>query len=221
MKVIAIGSRIFSSKKEAKEYYRNILYSCKINTPLYGTYYNDMIELFGYHPDYVEKTSSFPDTWIPTITVGITEWNNRCFYISDNGMNPIDFSFIACIDGAKSNYHNFTSSCRRAIDDDIVTFKTAFFNTEQKKYCEITGEQINYNTSHVDHIIPFKTLVDNFIKTYYIDVDKVHYTFSIGVSFFLYDVNTKRIMDTWIDYHRENALLRVISANANLQRSRK
>lgn len=81
--------------------------------------------------------------------------------------------------------------------------------------CPITKEWISWDKAHVDHKPPmtFSVIVATFINKEKIDLDKIGFdsTSNYGNEFI-----DKTIGDRFAEWHRENAILRVIQANANL-----
>jgi len=166
--------------------------------------FNDFMELFKYHPQYEIKLKNVVDLCIVS-----NKRNKKCFEINlirKNGEIE-DISYLNCINIKKNNF-NLNSALRYTIEPQIKYFRKC---NENK--CEFCGST---NDIHIDHIIMFKNLVEDFLKTTNhsipCDFDDNEYN---GCKFKLKD---KEIQDEWFYYHKQNAKLRCLCSKCNLTR---
>ena len=86
--------------------------------------------------------------------------------------------------------------------------------------CEVTGEGFSKSNSDVDHAPPvtFKFLVDSFISVNGIDVELVQYVpesrSGHGKGSVFAD---PELLDRWLQFHRQHAVLRVLSKDGHKQ----
>jgi len=69
--------------------------------------------------------------------------------------------------------------------------------------CALTGAPLDPSDCHADHVVPFEDLADEFVASV-----TVHHV-ADGV-----------VKETWRAFHRERAVLRLVTARANLSRRR-
>jgi hypothetical protein len=117
---------------------------------------------------------------------------------------------------------------REAIDDQIKAYKKDWSNrftklcegnageraqAQSMLKCPLSGVSLMSTASHVDHVVPFSRLVDQFLALYDLDLCKIK-------------CNSKRIYDpdvvpNWQQYHEQHAQLQLVSAKANLKKGNK
>ncbi len=163
----------------------------------------DFMELFKNHSDYHTKLKDVVD-----LAIVSNKRNHKCFEINlikSNG-DVDDISYRYCINERCENY-NLNSALRYTIEPQILEFRK---NT--LLICEFCNSKENI---HIDHIILFKTLAKDFLKTQKeipSDFDDNEYN---GCKFKKEDENFK---NQWFDYHKCNAKLRCLCCKCNSQR---
>lgn len=183
---------------------RDILYRYPIGMVLDSTDTESLKEVVSNHPRANEKIGS----GISHFTVEDAGYGTRCFYIHHTDGTCIDFSFIKCF---KKSPKDFPTAARRAIEDQIREFRNTLPDTFT---CPINGTPLTPSTAHIDHAPPmtFRQIIKSFIKTYDVDVQNISYDRSgIGVSF-----NDPLLSFLFTQFHKEKAILRAISKEANL-----
>lgn len=222
--MIEIGDKIFKTKKAAEDYIRSILYKYELGESLAGEDLIFICSVLELHPDKDEKIG----VGLKSIIVEKETTYNKTAHFSvvrvDNSKE--DFSFKKCINLSLNDpIKLFQSSARRAVVDQILSFRDNEFL--QKKdmngnmACAITGVLISKNTSHVDHVPPktFKSIVLDFIAINSIDVKDSLFTEAPGgIGRVFVDDNIK---NSFADYHRRVAKLRVVSPFGNLSQKKK
>lgn len=215
-----IGGQNFTSKKAVLQFCRTILNSGEETKILRGRDDVFVRELFKYHEKYLEKAG----TGIKNIRVQLCRdygSQNREFIIQRQDGTSSDISYISCLNKT-SRITMFARACRTAVHDQIMMFRQSCQGIV--KTCCLSGSPINIQTdTHVDHIIPFDTLVHDFITQENIDVEVLQYTDDIHptdcrITEFLPNSDLKK---KFADFHRRKASLRLVTANANLTRKRK
>jgi|GEM_PF-3134484 len=215
--MIIIGDKVFKTKEETKSFIQEILYRNSIGRALVGEDLDFVCELIQLHPRKDEKIGSGVKNIVVKEQRGVG--STKCFYIIRNDESEIDFSFYKCLYNSLDEPRKlFVISARRAAADQIIGFKDSFFEENQNKdsmvSSAISGELLNKNNCHVDHIPPetFHKIVDDFINRNSIDVNTIRFDQSgIGCTFI-----DESIKHSFSDYHRERAKLRIISVFENL-----
>lgn len=82
--------------------------------------------------------------------------------------------------------------------------------------CAVTGASLYPSNSHADHVTPFKDLADQFVASVG-GIDMIPIVPSAdGVM--QHHVADGVVKETWQAFHREHAVLRLVTAEANLKR---
>jgi hypothetical protein len=109
---------------------------------------------------------------------------------------------------------------RDAVSADVAQFKREFFARDDHR-CTLTGKSLTWDEAHVDHVFPetFSALVERFASCIDLDLDDVETVSVDGQA-------GRKIAQDWladgfVSFHRVNAVLRVISAEANMKLSNK
>jgi hypothetical protein len=168
--------------------------------------YKELIDLFQNHPEYPYKLRDLKD-----ICIVRNKRNNKYYefnLIRDDGTTE-DISYRCCINERNIN-KNLYDAMRDCIDPQIKLFRNN--NIMRCEFCDKTEE------IHIDHIIMFKDLTNNFLKNKKnipTDFDDNNYN---GAMF--RDID-KDFADEWFKYHLENAQLRPLCKCCNLTRTKK
>lgn len=222
--MIEIGDKIFKTKKDAKNFIRTILYGYSVNKPLEGTDLVFIYNLLRLHPEGSKKIG----IGVKSIIIENEERfkKTRHFSVIRLDDTNVDFSFEKCL---SSNLNDpiklFTASAREAIAIQIISFKNNFFIENEdlngNVLCQITKVLVNKKNCHIDHVPPntFDKISSDFIKINNIDVNKIKFVEeSNGTGQVFADSNLK---NSFADYHKKNAKLRVVLATANLKQKKK
>lgn len=87
-KSYAIAGLHFNSQTELREYIRSILHKYPLGAKLNAADSQFALALLELHPDKVQKKGS----GVVSISVGGTEWDNRCFYVHRTDGSYDDFT---------------------------------------------------------------------------------------------------------------------------------
>jgi len=204
---VTIGEREFSSKKDAQNECRRILYSLPTESII--TDRNDhqfLNDLVMRHPDAVQK-----------VGVGILRYeirsnptfpSQRCLYLIRTDGTGTDFSFLKCIT-APTPRHLVLDAMRKEIAPQVVAVARAAFAGPAPATCALTGQVLDSLAhAHVDHHDPtFLRLATDFVDLAGgWDALPVHRGDGlIGVRLANQDHCT-----AWSEYHARTARLRVV-----------
>lgn len=217
-KPITLGDFHFSSKKEANQFYSEILNRVALNEALENADFDYVMALLLNHPQSEEKIG----VGVKEIKIAVgLHAGNRCFHVVRTDDSVEDFSIGKCVNGEHSDFYKLCIACRRAVENDVRGYKRKFFeeNSDSNEYvkCSATGVQITYKQAHVDHREPFtfSALVHFFSKAQNIDIGAVIYERSGKYGNEFQDTALSEAFRLW---HKENAKLRIIHSASNLKK---
>lgn len=222
---ININNKDFESKKEAKNYIKKNMYDIlkKIDKeyPYFHIYRDEF--LFDFLEDLILNNKE-KNIQKKILYFGVMKnpLNIKSFhtYIKFTDESYDDISFFRCIDNYKKdviykNDYTVLSNCmRKIIRDQIFEFRQE--KIQNKKFvCEMCP---NIEKIEIDHIKTFKVLVDEFLE-------KNTYKYNIVDDLILggEKIDDKNIcfINSWYDFHEENANLRCLCQSCNLKRNKK
>jgi hypothetical protein len=186
---------------------------------LHGESVNDasdhqfLTELLSKHPKCEEKIGK----GIASFQCNELYENNRCFNVVRIDGSAVSFSVKACLQAP-----SYRADALQAFRTVIAPQSKAFWaeykaNTPiHDRLCPITGEFISEENHAVDHSgdNAFHVIVDKFLLHYGLDVKTLRYTNHPAIEFFYYPEDAK-IREDFLDFHRRNACLRVLSKQGN------
>tara|TARA_R110000822_G_scaffold101763_5_gene228088 strand:- start:603 stop:1259 length:657 start_codon:yes stop_codon:yes gene_type:complete len=210
------GPLEWKTKKQASVFFGGWLKHV-VPTHIIESYYETTVlhGLIENHPDSVGKIGCGVDHF--EIRSNPVFSNQNTFYLVRNDGSETDFSFRICISGkSKTKWADFCAAARGAISSQILIYKASrFFEVDQPK-CWITGVPLLPESCHVDHVVTFDELLRTFISTYAVDVDSAVSESEDGNIVPVF--SSKELRESWIDFHRRNAVLDLATAEANMSR---
>ncbi|MEZ4883778.1 MAG: DCL family protein [Chitinophagales bacterium] len=216
-KSVTIGNIDFKTKKAANEYFSEILNRNK-NLELNGSDFDDVYQLLKNHPRASEKIG----VGVSKIKVEPTEYaNNVCFHIHRIDGSIENFGIGKCIDGENSFFRQFSIGCRKVVKEDLEKVKKDYFSEHSKEgkvRCQFSYEELSWEETNVDHREPntFSVIVDRFIEVEKIDLQKIEYNKDQTYG---NEIINKDLQQKFKEYHKEKALLRIVSKKRNLSKS--
>ena len=142
---------------------------------------------------------------------------NTCFWLKRTDGTATDFSYIAALNGKPSIETQIKAACRYAVKDQIRRAKEAFFDKHGEIVpCELTGEFVDINSCHLDHVPPltFDVLVRCFMACKGLKYSS-RLLIASGDCNSHYAFKDIRLTRCFQEFHKRVALLRVVSAEAN------
>lgn len=168
--------------------------------------FNDFMELFKYHPESEIKLLDVID-----LCIVYNKRNSKCFEINlikSNGEIQ-DISYRCCISQRRNNF-NLNQALRYAIEPQIQEFR---YNNEMKcNFCH------SIDNIHIDHIIMFKDLVNEYLKTILKPIPNEFDDNEFNGSKF--KIKDRQFERDWFIYHQNNAKLRCLCSKCNLSRKK-
>jgi hypothetical protein len=207
-----VNGQHFGTQRELEQYTQAILRHYRPPTRLTGDDGAFMADLLERHPSAERKIGcGVQAIWIRSngkFGVG--------FYVERTDGTFEDFSYKQCL-----RPFTHASKCkfafRRAIDAQVNTVKRRAFTRDGMVLpCPITGQPMTWETAHVDHEPPrtFAALLEQFMTEIGISYDDIALEESPGGIGKALPADLARV---WAAWHACEAVLRVISAEANLR----
>jgi hypothetical protein len=222
MPELVIGAERFASKADAERRIRVILdrYARTAGMePLRGADLQFVQALIAMHP----RAADIIDCGVDRIVVQripFQEHLRRFVAIRRDG-SWRDFSWRKCL-SPRAQLAQVRAVCRRIVRPQIEAFRRRFWSEHPHgAVCPVLGIPMTPETAHVDHAPPpFEALVDRWLACERIDADEIEFVYrrDYGEHTLFADPGLEQ---SWADYHRINARLRMVSARANLSTLRR
>lgn len=214
---IQIGSNEFDSKKEALEFYKQILNSYDFGQNVSENDFNELIELLKNREDSKSKIG----IGIEKIRITKVKFNTKCFEIIRKDNSTETFSYRKGIKAPTKKSTKFLAACRQVVQEDLRNVKLSYFKANSKNgkvKCQETGELLPWENLHVDHRQPntFSVIVDRFIEVNQINIDKISY---IKINGSADKFTDNKLAERFREYHKEKANLRLVNKELNLGRT--
>lgn len=188
---IILGDKEFSSKKEAAKHVRSIMTGYVSGKHLVGEDFIIATEVLRLQ----NKVGSGIDDIMIMSGIG----SDRYFWIDYKDGTSITSGYRGAF-FPKKNIERFKGACRELTGPETYG-ELAFFPIEAKP-----------PNTQVHHVVPFSTIINNFINEYNIDVDTVKYKQDKRRIFVFTDEKLKqRIME----YYRQFGVLRILPIEAH------
>jgi len=205
-----VGEKYFNSKKECTEYTRSLIKTlgeCNIDVshPNYDYFYN----LIKYHPEYELKIGCGVDLFI--IQNNLMNKTSYTTYIKRLDNTIIDFSWIVCCNQqkTKSRQENLIRAMREAISPQIINYLKQNNKNIKCNICGITGSDY-----HVDHVIPFSMIKNNFLKQNKENIPEIYDNI-----YHVASLQDSKFKNDWCHYHKDNASYQILCKKCNLKKS--
>lgn len=214
-----IADELFSTKGAITARCREILAATPDGQPVEEAAALFLFELFQYHDEWPQKTAG----GVRSISTQITPHGTRCFILVNQAGDRIDISFphaIRLIPSSRSSallpqaLRDFRNAARVAIKAHIYEFRDSAL--QQGRECPYSGATLNRGNCAVDHTPPktFDRLLYDFCRGRSLNPLQVAVGSEGGTVAVLEDAE---VLAGWQAYHREHAVLRLISKVSNLQ----
>lgn len=221
MAEIKAGGKNFKSKEKLTNYIKFLLINHKTHTPLAGSEFAVIDDVFKMHEHYYAKTKGMTYE-ICTTQCDVNPRNNK-FYIKREDGAEIDFSYYKALT-PHSKLTKLKCALRRLVDDQTKSYKKQYFEEvgdyEGKVYCPVTGLKIGFANSNLDHYpTQFDELVFNWLKENKLDYKEIELTDTKDTN----DrgrMKSKKLEESFYKYHLENANYRIVIREVNQQRSK-
>ncbi|MCZ2074203.1 MAG: DCL family protein [Bryobacterales bacterium] len=231
-KPVEIGTRSFRTQKSALDYYKEILHRYqdgqRITDPGDHAGLVALIERYDPVLDAVgEPTKGGGQIahFERRLNTG-TGWSSSGFWVVRQDGSATDFSYIDAVKGKpKGISQDFHSACRHAVSLDLILAKKQAFeqygDDQGRVECELTGKMVTFEDAHLDHAWPyFSHLVSGFraARGWSRDIpDGIVSAPADGQTTATF-LDTE-VADAFRAFHHDQAVMRILSREANLQTS--
>lgn len=213
-----LGNNKFRTKKEIVAYVKNILHINCDGYLLEGEELEVMKDLIQWHPKY-------DPAWGNEFKIEDNARGSKNFMIKDIDSQWWDFSFYKCIarqNKQQNHRKNVIRTFRETIREQIYEFKDSkkcYVDGKVMYTCEIDGKMYDRDSIHVDHkydSYTFRQLHTDFLKLHKLNFEDIQLRQDRCFIYFHDD----KIKQSWLDFHKNNAILRVINKTSNLTAKR-
>jgi hypothetical protein len=207
------GGVTFKTKKKVLEYVRKEIFNhYKSHKLISQEHFAFMQDLLRNHPRGDELIGvGLKHMWI--------QQNNpypaRGFWFGRIDGTKGHFSFRNCVMPPPTVREKFRRALRLIVRPATHQYKVMYFQDSPTMMCEVTGKEINWYNSDVDHTPPntFQKIFDDFINEHKIDLDAVQY--KSGPKIVGHQLCNTDVRDRWFTFHNDRAKLRVLSVEGN------
>jgi hypothetical protein len=208
----------FKFQKDAIYHFKNMLERYRNGQTIAGDDRDMLLALLERHPQAYKKIGC----GVKRLYKDRTDMPTSCFWIERTDASRTDFSYrIAISAKGKSLDQEFLEACRAAVKHDLWVAKEKHFedfaDSDKRVECDITGEKVAFNESHLDHKKPmtFQVIVESFIGANDIEIKPEMLLMSQDAQFQTTMID-QELKDKFRRYHYKMAKLRVIKAELNL-----
>jgi 5-methylcytosine-specific restriction endonuclease McrA len=196
-----LAGRTFQNQKLCKEWVKSKLES-RVEKVLNQEDKDLLLEIIKGYPDqtYTEGVTDF-SIFFQMNNIALDIWKG-------DTRHPI--SWVKCVTGRQSTDHNrLKKVLRNTIESQIKEFRE-----KAPHFCEECGTDENLQ---VDHIIMFKDLVEDFNRNRIPPTDFL----DAGRGKLMFKEEDRLYHDEWVNYHKNEATLRILCQKHNLARNKK
>ncbi len=215
---IKVGDMEFRTKNAAKEFFKEMLARYSDGEGINEEDSGHLDKLLERHPEAAQKIGC----GIKRFYRQRTDKGTSCFWLERTDGRETDFSYPTCVDAkGKSLYQEFAEACREAVQPDLIATKRAYFgehgDDEGRVVCDVTGEMIKYDESHLDHKKPmtFQVIVRTFVTANSIIPSRQILSEPRDQQFST-TFTDQDLAKKFRDYHHSLAQVRVIKSLVNL-----
>lgn len=190
----------FKTKKALQSAIREIANNAYIGESLSHDDEEFMLYVLSYHDGFVEKCGC----GFSYIFVDLDEFGGRHFRIARMDETDVGISWHHAVSPNNSARSHFLSALREEVKDQIFSFKASSTNV-----CGICGGEISSGDKHIDHVVPFRNLVERFFG------QDIHETKKLDTTCILLN---RQLAQDWSRFHQENAILQPSHAACNMRK---
>lgn len=149
------------------------------------------------------------------------KYKTRGFWLHRTDGSKTDFSYRECI-RPSTHQSQVLAALREAVSEQMIKFREATFNGQEKVLCPITHQNITRTQAHVDHVYPqtFSQLVKDWSTQEHIILANIQLTEFIDGSIGR-QIKDDYTRESFQWYHGIHAKLQVIEKRINISLSNK
>jgi hypothetical protein len=198
----------YKTQADLKKYFRDLIDTIKLCDSVKTKYplpFLDFCQVFKRHSDYPDKFIGFVD-----IKIGYNpEYKNQLvvYIIKANGEIDDVSVLNNCITGKPKD--NLKIAMRVSIQPQINEYR----NSNYIKKCVLCGEHDRIEIDHHSETTPFAKLYIDFME---INTLPIPTSFDDTASYMkCFKSSDREFEESWIQYHKENAILRMLCSQCN------
>jgi hypothetical protein len=216
--MIIINGIQHKSQKACEEYIRSRLSAIGVTSRLSLSSPSDVPYFYGLckrHPTADDKLRSFSDF---TIRYDLLNKKAMALDIVNTDGSITEISWKKCVTGKAETVHSlFCSALRHSISSQISDFRSS----SNTVICEKCSTSLSDHPFHVDHVVHFAKLVEEFLEEYKGAFDvPIKYDKEPRTYLTTFKENDKEIADLFRAYHLRRATLRLLCATCNTTREK-
>jgi len=220
--MIKAGGKNFKTKTSLTAYCKYVLNNAHLNTFLEGEWNLVLSDVLRMHACFDGKTQG-QDFKIGVRKCPINPRNRQFFILREDGTDT-DFSYIKAISESQDKLGRLKEALRVSIKDQTVAFKDDYFKQNQDRsgyvVCPETGLKIKLKDCHIDHYPKqFDEIVKEWADLYDVISEEVAMRHP-GDNATVWVVEDQSLMESFQQYHLENASYRIVLNKVNLQRKK-
>lgn len=209
-----IYKQIASTQTAAKKKIRGLIAESKLKQNLLELENNELYSilkiLLPLHSKWLTIKPKLNKLWIDLDK----ENKNRCIHYSTKDNEEGTLSWSKLFGTQKSQYnHDLDGALRAAVAEQTLTFKN-----NSAKVCALCNCNDTLMEYHVDHIIHMTKLQEDFFNTY--NYKKPTEFNSNSEHYHIFKPEDYELELSWVNYHYNNAILRLLCKPCNLQRKK-
>jgi len=218
-KAVQVGSRQFASQKAALAFFREIRDRYADGAHIGLDDDAALRELLECHPEAPQKIGAGIAHF--TVATDTTFGTTRHFVVVRTDGSSTDFSFKMCVEGRNSNRDRL-EALRRAVEEQVVGFRNQAFAGRPALTCPLSGIDVTVNDSHVDHGPPlgFHGLAGAWLASTGLELSAIQIS-QPADNQIVTSMTDAAQKQSWQEFHRANAALRILSPRANLSDARR
>lgn len=201
---LVVGSRVFTSRAAAVRYCQHILNNYQPDPETDAFLYSLLLR----HPDSTQKIGQ----GVASFSVRASGYGGVCFWLTRVDGTETDWSFHTCLKPISAE-----TKVRAAFRDTIRPQIDTFRDQASVSVCPLSGVTLRPGETHVDHIIPFETLLQSFLSGEGLEITNVKVDPALDGQTH-HRLSNQDLACRWYEFHRLHARLRIVSARANLSR---
>ena len=219
-KPITVGVNTFATKGALQDYIRTLVADHADDQALDADDLRFMLTLLDRHPQAETKIGCGVASIVVRRNPVYT--STRGFYLFRTDGSGTDFSWTECLNPTPHR-KKVTRAMRVLAEPQTMAYKQRFFDSTPSPTCELTGESITFVGSHVDHVPPltFEKLIEDFCVENNLDIDTIPIRDDLADNKYVDVLDDDLIAALWEEYHRQRAVLRVVSVLGNLSVSKR
>jgi len=219
--IVNAGGKTFKSKASLTRYCQYVLHNARLGCYLKGEWEQVMRDVFKMHHHYDSKTKGM--SYKIGVRDGMFTSKDREFFIKRSDGTTTDFSYRKAINQRK-NLAYVKAALREAVNDQVYNYKMHYFEryADRNGYvvCAETNLKCTIRESHIDHYpIQFDEILQKWADENGVKSEEVE-LISNGDNSTTWRIKDQKLVDSFVEMHKEMARYRIVLNKVNTQRKR-